>query len=160
VSIAITLERWSLQLAHRRHAPPFVLRNGLTPDHHLAEMFRLGRRKYKLLESFDEWPRGGVVDPGHYRPDPGDEVPVIDIVEDNNPDSEAERLTALLGVMLSPYFDFQSAPADLVDARIPLDRGAAGEVCPARLGHHSIGWQADEAHGRVRRGPRRHSYYS
>ena len=106
------------------------------PDHHLAEMCRLGRRKYKLLESYDEWLRGGVVDPGHYhyRPDPGDEVPVIDIVEDNDPDSEVERLTALLGVMLSPYFDFQFVPAHLVDARIPLNRGAAGEVCLARLG--------------------------
>ena len=42
----------------------------------------MGRREYKLLESYDEWLRG-VVDPGHhYRPDPGDEVPVIDIVED------------------------------------------------------------------------------
>jgi len=61
----------------------------------------LGRHKYKLLESYDEWLRGGVVDPGHYRPDPGDEVPVINIVKDNDPDSEAERLTALLGVMLS-----------------------------------------------------------
>jgi len=37
VSTAIT-PRGGLQLAHRRHAPPFVLRNGLTPDHHLAEM--------------------------------------------------------------------------------------------------------------------------
>ena len=61
VSTALT-PRGGLQLAHRRHAPPFVLRNGLTPDHHLAEMCRLGRREYKLLESYDEWLRGGVVD--------------------------------------------------------------------------------------------------
>jgi len=140
VSTALT-PRGGLQLAHRRHAPPFVLRNGLTPDHHLAEMCRLGRREYKLLESYDEWLRGGVVDPGHYRPDPGDEVPVINIVEDNDPDSEAERLTALLGVMLSPCFDFQSVPADLVHARIPLE-GQQAKF--ARLG-----WDTIPAAGRL-----------
>ena len=31
------------------------------------------------------------------------------------------RVTALLGVMLPHYFDFQSVPDDLVDARIPLE---------------------------------------
>ena len=36
-----------------------VVNNGLTPDHHLAGVCRLGRRKYKLLESYDEWLRGG-----------------------------------------------------------------------------------------------------
>ena len=38
-------------------------------------------------------------------------------------------------------------------------RGTAEEVCPARLGHHSIDRQADAAHGRVCRGPGRHSHY-
>ena len=33
---------------------------------------------------------------------------MIDIVEDNDPDSEAERLTALLGVMLSPLISSPS----------------------------------------------------
>jgi len=56
VSTAITA-RGGLQLAYRRYAPPFVLRNGLTPDHHLAGVCRLGRRKYKQLESYDEWLR-------------------------------------------------------------------------------------------------------
>ena len=58
VSTAITA-RGGLQLAHRIYAPPFVLRNGLTPDHHLAGVCRLGRRKYKQLESYDEC-RAGV----------------------------------------------------------------------------------------------------
>jgi len=43
------------------------------PDHHLAEMCRLGRRKYKLLESYDAWLRGGVLDLGQYGPGPGEE---------------------------------------------------------------------------------------
>ena len=37
---------------------------------------------------------------------------MIDIVEDDDLGSGAERLTALLGVILSPSFDFQSVPAD------------------------------------------------
>ena len=92
------------------------------PNYHLAEMCRLGRRKYKLLESYDAWLRGGVLDPGHYGPRPGEEgCDVIDVVEDDYPDGEVARVTALLGVMLPHYFDFQSVPDDLVDARIPLE---------------------------------------
>ena len=30
----------------------------------------MGRRKYKLLELYDAWLRGGVLDPGHYGPGP------------------------------------------------------------------------------------------
>jgi len=82
----------------------------------------LGRRKYKLLESYNAWLRGGVLDPGQYGPGPGEEgCDVIDVVEDDDPDGEAARVTALLGVMLPHYFDFQSVPDDLVDARIPLE---------------------------------------
>ena len=46
---------------------------------------------------------------------------MIDVMEDNDPDGEVARVTALLGVMLPHYFDFQSVPDDLVDARIPLE---------------------------------------
>ena len=90
---------------------------------------------YKLLESYDEWLRGRVVDPGHnynYQTDPGDEVPRRDRSRGgqrhNDPDDgKAVKLTtALLGVMCSPPTSISSPSLTDADDRRPrlVDRCA------------------------------------
>jgi len=53
---------------------------------------------------------------------------VIDVVEDDDPDGEAARVTALLGVMLPHYFDFQC----------PSLMTSSMRASPSRVGLYTI----------------------
>ena len=110
---------------YQHTAATFVLRKGLIPDKHLPTESRLGRSQYKILELYDRWRSGAVLQQGAVEYDSNDEVwvkPVGWILEDAKPPAtDADKVTVLLNQALPVSGGTCIRSEHRIDARLPLE---------------------------------------
>lgn len=139
--------------AHKAGRRPFIFCAARGPDVHVPKSCRFGRADWLLLERYDSWIAGEVLDESD--PMYGDEFkgcPLAWLLEPDRPCSEAARVTSLLAAVLSPGFHWMSVGLKgVIDVRLP----AASQLDKVKV----LGYTAIPTAGEVMKRMVAHSEY-